>query len=495
MYQSGSVAQMINISRIYRQLGTVKKSALWFTVCNMVLKGVSLIFVPLFAFYLSDFEYGKLSVYHTFEQVFLILGTWEISIGAFQRGYFKYRKDADVFRSICILFSNAAAMVLAFVYFIFYAWLYPHTQISLSLFVLMTVYYVVRPGYESWLTEKKICFDYKKAAAATLFYGILTVAVPFIGIRKIAGTADIKFSLQLLCSVLFFLSFYITGIKNGLGRMSWSKSRKYIGFILRYEPPLVFHSLSFLALGSADRVMISELAGNAQAGYYSIAGSLASVLNIVESSIAQVMTPWIYVKMDEEKYADIKKAVNFIAAVIALMVILFVLAAPEAVKILFKEEFHEAIWCIPPIAGSTYFIFLYSVYVCMETYFEVTKYIAYVSVGCAFINMILNYFLIGIFGYIICGYTTLFSYILFSVLHYAVAKIECRKRKEHSLAVDSRFLSGTGLFFLCGMIAASVFYESVFVRYSMIFTILFLIMAFKNKIIKHLKSLGIEIGT
>lgn len=479
------------IRDLYDGLGAVKKNSLWFIVCNVLLKGINLIIIPLVTFFLTEEEYGKLSVYMTFEQIFLILATWEIPIGAYMKGFYKYKGEDDAFRCVCIMASNGITLFLGILYFAFYKWIYPAVQLGYFLFVLLMIYAIVQPAYHCWLTRQRIAFDYRKAVAATFVYGIGAALVPLLGILSIGKTADIKFGTQILFSFIFFMPFYISAILRGAGKLNWENVKTYCGFIIRYEPPLVFHSLSYLVLGSADRIMIAGMAGNVQAAYYSVGNSLASVMNLFQTAIANTMTPWIYMKMEQDEYEDIKKNVGLLCILMAAMLLLFILMAPEAITLFFRESYSEAVWCIPPIAAGTYFVFCYSIYVSIETYYEVTKYIGLVSICCAILNIVLNYCLIGRFGYLVCGYTTLVSYMVFCAAHFGVAKVICRK-KENDIAkiINGRFLLGIGSIFLLCVFLITLVYRCMIIRY--IFLCLCLTMLFVCR--KRIKILWRDMG-
>ena len=67
--------------------------------------------------------------------------------------------------------------------------------------------------------------------------------------------------------------------------------------------------------------------------------------------------------------------------------------APEVVRILAPNEYFEAIWVIPPLATSVFFIFLYTLFANIEFYYEENKFIMIASIIAAILNIILNIYL------------------------------------------------------------------------------------------------------
>lgn len=93
------------------------------------------------------------------------------------------------------------------------------------------------------------------------------------------------------------------------------------------------------------------------------------------------------------------------------------LIGPEVIGILASPEYAEAVYCIPPVAASIFFTYLYTLFINVEFYFEKTQYSMIVSVLGAALNILLNYLLVPRFGYVAAGYTTLVCYVLFAIGH------------------------------------------------------------------------------
>ncbi len=104
------------------------------------------------------------------------------------------------------------------------------------------------------------------------------------------------------------------------------------------------------------------------------------------------------------------------------MNLILIAFAPEAISILAPRSYHGAIWVIPPVAASVFFMFLYNLFGNVEFYFEENKFIMIASVLGAVLNIILNYIFVPLCGYIAAGYTTLFCYIVYSLSHYIFMK-------------------------------------------------------------------------
>lgn len=472
----------------YHNMPIPIKAAFWFTVCNLILKGISFITVPIFTRLMSDTEYGKLSLFLSYEQLFLILSTWEIQMGAYQKGLFKYKNDEDIFTVSTQGIVNILSILFFSIIFIFNRHVTNFTGMSRTILIFLLIYILFQPAYSCWLIRKRTSYNYKSSVIVTLLYAIINVVVPMASLLLIKKTAEVKFVSTLISSTVFCIIFYIPYAKYWKIFVYWEKIKEHWIFIIKFEAPLVLHSLSYLILSQADRVMIGKMVGEAQAAYYSVAYSIGSVVNILQNSINQTLIPWMYQMLEKKKYKKISSIVNYILIAISCLMLIFILIAPDIIELLFEKNYYEAIWCIPPIVIGVYFMFLYSIFVNVETYFEKTKYVMYVSVSCGLINILLNYVCIKIWGYIACGYTTMICYILFAIGHYFFMKRTIKIAGIKENIFDCKEIIIISLLTLFVGILFTILYNFKFVRWGILGVALLGIFLMKNKII-YLKSI------
>ena len=190
--------------------------------------------------------------------------------------------------------------------------------------------------------------------------------------------------------------------------------------------------------------------------------------------------------LEDRNYAPIKKVTNSLIMVFCIITVLFILVVPEMMKVLFTTDYYEAVWCIPPISVGVYFIFLYSIFVNIEEFFEKTKYVVYVSVSCGIINIILNYYCIGIFGYVACAYTTMFSYILFAIGHYVFMKKIIKQKGITEEIVDGRTVLKISFIVVVASFIITFLYSYVLLRYIILFVIVAVLFLNRKKILATL---------
>jgi O-antigen/teichoic acid export membrane protein len=172
------------------------------------------------------------------------------------------------------------------------------------------------------------------------------------------------------------------------------------------------------------------------------------------------------------------------AATAAMMVF-----APDIVALLATQEYAQAVWIIPPVAASVFFVFVYMQFANVEMYYGENRGITWISLTAAAANIVLNAVLIPIFGYLAAGWTTLASYMLLALLHYVLMKKACRKHQNSGAIFPEKLLLllSVGIVSLAGLIL--VLYGLGYVRYGVFLMEVILIFCFRKRLFQFLKSM------
>jgi len=449
----------------YKTLPIAAKATIWFTLCNFLLKGISFVSGPVFTRLLPEEEYGSVSVFHTYESIILILATWDIQLGAYQKGLYKYKDDVENFTSSSQLLTSTLTVVFFSILGIFHTRFNSFTGFNDILLLILFINVLITPSYSSWLVRCRVEFDYKKAVVATFSLAFLNFVIPAIAVLLIGNSANIKFGTSLVVPTIFGLLIYIRNFRTFSFFKDKSKLKEYVKFDMLFSAPLILHSLSYLVLSSADRIMIQTYVGEKEVAYYSVAYAIANVATIFSTSINQSLIPWIFSKLETKDYKMISKVSSYIIICLAVAIMSFLLLIPEGMKLLFPANYQEAIWCIPPVTSSVFFMFLYSLFVDFEEYYEKTKYVMYVSLFCALFNLVTNYFGIKEFGYIACAYTTWISYILFCIGHFYFYNKVRKKMIGENYPFNTKIIVLTSVIVSIYSIGITVLYEYILLRY------------------------------
>lgn len=462
-----------DIVRKYHNLPITVKVTIWFMICNIIQKAISIITVPIFTRILTTTEYGQFSIYNSWLQVFTIVSTFRLDYAVFNKGMSKFPKRRDEYTSSMQGLTATLTTGALIVYLIFRNQFNALTEMStfITLAIFLELYFT--PAISFWSLRKRYDFKYKAVVSVTL---AMAIANPIIGliavnISKDKGTARIMSCI--LIQICFGLYFFILNLVKG--KKIYSK--EFWKFAVLFNLPLIPHYFSSYILEQSDRIMIQKMCGIEMVALYSVAYNAGAIIKIVTNSLNNAIIPWQYRKLENLELDDLKRNTFQCMVFVAGCIMTFSLFAPEFMHVLAGKEYQQAVYVIPPIAGSVFFVFMYGIYANVEFFFDANKFAAIISLFGAVLNLLLNFIFISIFGYIAAGYTSLACYVVFSFLHaFYVRSIV--KQKTHREFFDFRIIAlSAAVILLTSIISLS--YLNTIVRYGMI--VVFIILACYNR--------------
>ena len=458
------IKRVKQLANKYFALPVQVRAAFWFMICSFMQKGISSITTPIFTRLLTTEEYGQYSVFNSWLGIISVFVSLSLSSGVFMQGLVKYedrRKEyASSFQGLTILLVAIwTAVYLAF--HNFWNGLFELTTVQMLAMLLMIL---MSASFGFWASSERVVFRYRKLVLITV---LVSLAKPLLGIFLVLHAED-KVTARILGLALVEVVGY-----SGLMVSQIIKGKKlcvpeFWKHALMFNVPLIPHYLSMTILNSADRIMIEKMVSADTAGIYSLAYSISQLMTLFTTGISQTLEPWRYSKQKSGRQEEISALAYPTLILVAGLNLALIAFAPEVVRIFAPPEYHEAIWVIPPVAMSVYFIFAYGFFANFEFYFEKTGYVAAATMAGAVLNIVLNYIFIGIFGYYAAGYTTLVCYIVYAACHYLGMRKICKDnlggKKVYSL---TKLLAISGGFMALGF-AIQFTYFNIYVRYAAI---------------------------
>ena len=394
------------------------KAGLWYTVGNILLKGCVFFTLPIFTRLLSTEDFGIYNTYIAYEgliSAFLGLGLY----GTVKNAKLDYPDRFDEY--ISSVFS--LSVIVLFTVILLANALYPlySSFIGFSRFIVNCLLLQSFGTYfiHFYGTKLNVEFRYKPFLAISIANTLGSIAVSILLIvfvfpqerylGRIIGSASLPITIAFIVGGLVLLHG-----KRIIAKEYW-KYAAAIGL------PLVPHVVSQSLLSQFDRIMISNMVGNSQAGIYSYLYTICTITNVICLSLDNAWTPWLFFNIKDKKMKVTKKASRKYIEGFGIITLGFICVMPEVTKVIAPSNYWEGIDLLVPLALSNFCIFLYLMPVSIEYYNKKTAYISIGTVGAALLNLTLNYFGIKLFGYKAAAYTTLISYFVLFVLHAVVA--------------------------------------------------------------------------
>lgn len=476
---------IIKFWRAYSSLSVQVKASVWFVVCSVLQKGVSLITVPIFTRIMSTEQYGYLSTYLSWYNIILVFTSLSLYYGVFNNAMMKYQED----RPRYISSMQGLTITITLVVFLLYICMSKYINVLLGMttpmVLILFVELLVTPAMQFWLAYNRFEYRYRLTVIVTLAKSLLN---PILGILLVSLSTD-KTLARIASIVLVELIFC-----GSIAYIQFVKGKKffvaeYWKYALLFNIPLIPHYLSGQILNQSDRIMIQRLVGESEVALYSVAYNIAILMNIVTHAINGSYTPWFYRNFRDKRFASVRKVSSSICIMMACLVILLMLFAPEFMWIIAPKEYQVAVSVIPPVTASVLFTFMYNIFANVEFFFEKKKYVLVGSIVAAVSNVILNYYFIRLFGYVAAAYTTLLCYIMFCSVHYFFARKICIEQFGGVDVFHGKIILALSIVVVLIALFMNLLYRIRILRYSTIVGIVILMIYNRKKLVESITSI------
>lgn len=412
----------------------ILKAASWYTVGNILIKGVSFFVLPVFTVLMSTTDYGIYSIYVSylaiFEVVMLMGMSATVSIAKFSKDL-----DFDNYMSTILLIPPALTIVVA----------------------------LVANGYllfaDELLSMNSTLWNFLFVSAATVsISNIICARLVIEGSYKTymiysmtTVLSNVGISLLLCYTVFKNHDIYMARvwgnfISNTLAmiyllfatRIKWSFNKLYMLKGLKWGIPLLFHTLATVVLTQSDRIVIKYMEDYAATGIYSIAVTIISIPLVLQSSLGSAWTPWFYEHLDKKDYISIRKLNDKYIILFAAIIAEFIVICPEIIHLFTNKNYWDSVYSLIPLSISVFGEMLYSLPVGIEYYNKKTNYILMGTICATVLNILLDIIFVFMWGYIAAAYATTISKLLLFFFHWYFAR-----------KVDSNSIFHAKVVFLC----------------------------------------------
>lgn len=456
------------------------KASIAFFIASVITSGIAYITTPIYTRLLTTDEYGQVSIFLSWLQIFGIIAMFCLHFGVFNNGMLDYPNHRDDYSFSMLILSNIITLSFSGILLCVYPIIKNFLKLDIAFVILMCVIFLFQPAYNFWCTRQRYELKYK----AILFWSILSailspsVAIALILTNKSGSNLYPRLFGAESVLILMYLGFYFyLGFKN-----KWKLNVKYWKQALLFNLPLIPHYLSTYILNSSDKIMISNLIDDTAAAYYSVAHSIAAIASIIWVAINSSLIPFTYEKCKENKYGEINKVTLPLISIFAAGCVGVIMLAPEAVKIMATSDYKEAIYVIPPIVGGVFFQVQYYLYANILFYHKKPKYVMIGSISAMSLNLFLNYFCIKKWGYVAAGYTTIACYGFQAIIDYIAMKKVVKKS-----VYNMKYMIILSLLVTVIALTSSLIYDYTKIRLTILVELIIAAIIFRKDIIKALR--------
>lgn len=395
------------------------KAGLWYTVGNMMIKGITFLSIPVFSRIMSQEDYGLYNTFLSYASILTIFLGLALN-ASIKNAKYDFPEKLNRYCSSLSLLILCNTVVITVLSVVFSAQLGAFAALGGGMSILMVAESFGNAMLTFYSASLAIDFRYKEYLGLSFFYSVSSISLSFLLILNVFP--ENGYLARTLGSVvpLLLISGYI------LARMFRSArphvSKEYWKYGLKFSLPLIPHGLSQILLLQFDRIMILNTIGETKAGIYSFAYNIAILYQVVSSSMDTAWTPWFYERMAAGDEEGVRKKTQWYVLLMSLLAVMLMLVCPEIILIMGGAKYAESKYSVIPIVLGIYFAFLYSLPAAVEYYHKKTKMIAVGTVCAAVANIVLNAIFIPLYGYLAAAYTTVACYILYFFFHLFIAR-------------------------------------------------------------------------
>lgn len=436
------------------------KATMAYAVCGILQKCFAFITLPLFTRVLTVEQFGQGTVYSSWLGILIIFVTLNLPYGSFATAMMKFETRREEYigavEGICLTLF----MVFLVIYIPFRNIFNKVLGLPTGIVITMLLEMITSTGIQFWSGKKKFEYKYKSVVIVTLINCILSPIVAYLFVMNFEQKGYAKIFGYSLVTIIIGGYIFI----NNIIKCRKIYSKDMWRFALGFNIPLIVYYLSQVIFNQSDKIMISHYCGEDKAGIYGVANTIGLLMTFVINIINNTYIPWFYDKLKNNKQEENKNISNMIALILAVLLLIIIWFSPEIVYVLGGKEYEDARWIVPPIAISVLLLFYSQLFINVEFYYEEKKSLVVASIGSAIINVTLNALFIPRMGFIVAGYTTMLSYVVFVLSNYFSMKKVLKKQNIDIIGYDYKSLVSILIIFIFMGLLGGFLYRYLVIR-------------------------------
>jgi stage V sporulation protein B len=330
---------------------------------------------------------------------------------------------------------------------------------------LISVYNSVFVGFKK--PEYYALFEFLKSLFILLFIFVFL----YLGYFRLSASLAHFFSMLLLCILFFFI------VKNIFPKLSFLKfkfDKNSCVDVFKFGLKIGLSNFIWVIIVQLDIFVITYFMTVTDVGIYQIAITISYLLLYIVTSLTSVIYPFfneLYFKDKKEDLANLLRALyKYIAIFQIPFIVFFIIYSKELILLLFTSKYSGASSSLQVLVIFTIFCSITMVnnnlLMSMGKTSKVIKLLIFISL----LNLLLNVLLVPSLGLIGAAYSTLFSFILLSIL----TTYELNKHMQVNLPLYSWFKLSIAILILYLELRYIVLFNipNLFIKLAVIFSIL-----------------------
>jgi O-antigen/teichoic acid export membrane protein len=393
------------------------KDSVIFAVPSFLSRGLSLILIPLYTRVLSPADFGSFDLFMVFASVINLTIAFEISQGLARYFTSEEKKSSKRgYASSALWFT-----VICYSLFLLFAFIYSDSLSSVIfgknnmihpfrvgiLYIYFNGIFLIAHNQFRW-ELRSISYSLVSIVLAVVTFFSSIYFVYFLKL-KVAGVL-----LSMLLGTIVALILSLWWLRD---TFRFLFIRSYLLRMLSFSIPLILSGLAVWMSLSIDRIMINYFLGTSSVGIYGIGCRFASISTLVLVGFQNSLTPLVYSNyLKKETPKEIARIFRVFMIISLNIFLAMVIISSDLLKLLTTSTYYGAsllvTFLIPAVFFGNMYIFAPGIAIAKKT-----RLVAYINIAGSVVNIILNYFLIQLYGVLGAAVSTLMSSVLVFTLY------------------------------------------------------------------------------
>lgn len=331
----------------------VVKNAAWIIGCRVTEAILHLIITMITTRYLGPANYGVINYAASlmaFAVPFMHLGVRSILINEFVNA--PERRGETLGTALFLNFASSFLCVLGVVSFAYVANYNETETVLVCLLYSISLVFQAVEILQYWFQERLL--SKYVSLSMLLAYTVMSVyqVVILIAGKSIYWFAVSEVLKHLATALLLIVQYRVHGGERL--RVSFSRAKQLLSRGKHY----ILANLMLTVFQQTDKIMLKQMIGDEETGYYAAAATCASVVNFVYIAIVDSMRPIIFQSQRESVHSfekNIKRAYAVIGWLSLIQCVGFTVFAPLAIYILYGEAYAPAVPILQAVVWFTAF--------------------------------------------------------------------------------------------------------------------------------------------
>lgn len=391
----------------------IKNSSLY-VITVLILNASSFILLPLYTRLLTPADYGNIYLMQTIATIIGLISSVQIQ-ASLSRYYYEYKEDFSKVKkmySSIVIFTFYSTSIIYGLIFIFnkYIFFFLHIKFFPYMFIVLLASYLAI-FYELILSLLYVEEKAKKISITSIILGIGSILMTAVLVINSKDKLLAFLTASLITAIMQFILFIWYSRPYFKFEKKLFNMKEFFGYSIQRLPM----SLSSWIVTFADRIMVYGYIGANENGVYSLGYKLGQMPEMLYTSINKAYVPYVFDKYKNPSEENNKKIIYIAQYLFSIYIVLVfgILVFSKDVVFLLDERFKQSLGIMMIILVAYMLSGLKLVFHCpMDYKKEYGKIKSIIWISSAFINVILNVFLIPRYGIYGAAYSTLISYLV-----------------------------------------------------------------------------------